>query len=104
MVLGGVCDLEYLRAFSKKIVPVLESFYPNLVIFSAGFDAHEQDPLGMMKVSTRGFDSMHDLILDKLQSLNIPCFFVLEGGYNLQSLSECTVSLFQNLVGRFSIN
>ena len=82
----------------------MESFNPNLVIFSAGFDAHEQDPLGLMKVSTKGFDSVHDLLLDKLQLLNIPYFFVLEGGYNLQSLSECTVSLLQNLVGRFSIS
>ena len=52
---AGCGDDEYLAATERLVLPALRAFAPQLVIFSAGFDAHRRDPLGMMRVTTAGF-------------------------------------------------
>jgi acetoin utilization deacetylase AcuC-like enzyme len=44
--------------FRELIVPVLDQFRPELVIVSAGFDAHERDPLGGMRMTTEGYAAL----------------------------------------------
>jgi acetoin utilization deacetylase AcuC-like enzyme len=68
----------------------LEQFRPELLLVSAGFDAHERDPLGQMRVTTDGFEVLTTRLLraaDELCQGRI--VFVSEGGYDLQALAEC---------------
>ena len=84
----GAVDEDYQLAFSAIVVPVLRQFEPDLLMVSAGFDAHERDPLGGMRVSTAAFGAM----TLELRAVAEECcrgriMSVLEGGYDLQALT-----------------
>jgi acetoin utilization deacetylase AcuC-like enzyme len=79
---AGSGDEEYLRAFDHVVEPAVRAFAPDLVLVSAGFDAHEEDPLANMKVTEDGFRE-----LSRRSAALAPRFAaILEGGYNLSSL------------------
>jgi acetoin utilization deacetylase AcuC-like enzyme len=79
---AGSGDDEYLRAFDHTVAPALDRFGPDLVIVSAGFDAHERDPLAGMRVTADGFRE-----LARRTAAESPrVAAVLEGGYNLATL------------------
>jgi acetoin utilization deacetylase AcuC-like enzyme len=80
---GGCGDAEYLEAFADAVEPKLRRFAPDLLIVSAGFDAHVEDPLADMTVTARGF---HELARRSAALAPRVCA-VLEGGYNLRTLS-----------------
>ena len=98
---AGCGDNEYLAATERLVLPEIRSFAPQLVIFSAGFDAHRRDPLGMMRVTTAGFVAMYRLLLDELDRRGTPHLFVLEGGYSLPALAESVVALLTELADRY---
>ena len=52
---AGAGDEQYLHAFDRVVTPAVEAFAPDLVLVSAGFDAHEDDPLAEMRVTVAGF-------------------------------------------------
>jgi acetoin utilization deacetylase AcuC-like enzyme len=79
---AGSGDEEYLHAFDHVVAPAVERFGPDLVLASAGFDAHEQDPLSGMHVTEEGF---HELSR-RCTALAPRVAAVLEGGYNLETL------------------
>jgi acetoin utilization deacetylase AcuC-like enzyme len=79
---AGSGDEEYLRAFDHTVAPALERFEPELVIVSAGFDAHERDPLAGMRVTAAGFRELAKRTAAAAPRLAA----VLEGGYNLDTL------------------
>jgi acetoin utilization deacetylase AcuC-like enzyme len=79
---AGSGDAEYLRAFEETVAPALEAFAPQLVLVSAGFDAHEADPLGGMELTADGFRELSR----RCAGLGAPVAAVLEGGYNLATL------------------
>ncbi len=99
---AGSGDDEYLAATERLVLPEVRAFAPQLVIFSAGFDAHRRDPLAMMRVTTAGFMSMYRLLLDELDRSRIPHLFVLEGGYSLPALEECAAALLTELTDRYA--
>jgi acetoin utilization deacetylase AcuC-like enzyme len=79
---AGSGDDEYLRAFDHTVAPALDRFGPELLIVSAGFDAHEDDPLAGMRVTADGFRE-----LARRSAAAVPRIAgVLEGGYNLETL------------------
>ena len=98
---AGCGDDEYLAATERLVLPELRAFAPQLVIFSAGFDAHRRDPLGMMRVTTAGFVAVYRLLVDELDRNRIPHLFVLEGGYDLTALGECVTALLTELTDRY---
>ena len=84
----GAVDEDYEIVFKRTVVPVLRQFEPDLVIVSAGFDAHEHDPLGGMRLSTAAFEAM----TLELRAVAEECcrgriVSVTEGGYDLQALA-----------------
>jgi acetoin utilization deacetylase AcuC-like enzyme len=79
---AGSGDEEYLRAFDHTVAPAFERFDPELVIVSAGFDAHEDDPLAGMRVTAEGFREL----AKRTAALAPRLAAVLEGGYNLHTL------------------
>ncbi|MCX5743912.1 MAG: histone deacetylase [Proteobacteria bacterium] len=85
---SGSGDAEYLAVFDHVIVPALESFAPDLIFVSAGFDAFQHDPLAGMRVTFAGFAAMAARlrsVADRLAGGRI--VVVLEGGYDLDGLA-----------------
>jgi acetoin utilization deacetylase AcuC-like enzyme len=78
----GAGDEEWLRAFDDRVAPAVRSFEPELVVVSAGFDAHEEEPLGQMRVTEEGFAQL----AGRSAALAPRVAAVLEGGYNLDTL------------------
>ena len=79
---AGSGDEEYLEAFDQIVEPAVERFEPELVLVSAGFDAHEADPLADMKVTEDGFRKL----ATRCRALSERVAAVLEGGYELETL------------------
>ncbi len=85
----GAVDEDYHVIFAEVILPILKQFIPDLLLVSAGFDAHERDPLGGMRLTTGSFSAMtRDLRVAADDSSNGRLIAVTEGGYNLQALDE----------------
>jgi acetoin utilization deacetylase AcuC-like enzyme len=79
---AGCGDDEYLRAFDEVVAPAVERFVPELVLVSAGFDAHVEDPLADMRVTANGFREL----ARRSAALGPRVAGVLEGGYNVETL------------------
>ena len=79
---AGAGDAEYAAAFSELVEPTVRAFDPDLVLVSAGFDAHEHDPLAHMAVTEHGFEEL----ARRSAQLGPRVAAVLEGGYNLATL------------------
>jgi acetoin utilization deacetylase AcuC-like enzyme len=79
---AGSTDEDYLQAFDKLVEPAVTAFAPELVVVSAGFDAHEEDPLAGMLVTETGFRELARCSA----ALGPRVAAVLEGGYNLETL------------------
>jgi acetoin utilization deacetylase AcuC-like enzyme len=79
---AGSGDAEYLRAFEHTVEPAVLRFAPDLLLVSAGFDAHEGDPLAHMRVTEDGFREL----AQRCRSLAPRVAAVLEGGYELDTL------------------
>ena len=81
---AGSGDAEYLRAFEHTVEPAVRRFAPELVLVSAGFDAHVDDPLADMRVTEEGFREL----ARRCASLGPRVAAVLEGGYELDTLPD----------------
>jgi acetoin utilization deacetylase AcuC-like enzyme len=79
---AGCGDAEYAAAFADRVEPAVRAFDPELVLVSAGFDAHREDPLAMMEVTEDGFREL----ARRSAALGPRVAAVLEGGYNLETL------------------
>jgi len=102
---AGWGDEEYLRAFNEVLVPVGRRFQPQLILVSAGFDAHWADNLAMMQVSVTGFAQMIMILKELAAELcQGHLVFTLEGGYNLQVVASSTKAVFDVLLGNSEID
>ena len=82
-------DQIYLDIIENKLAPVMQSFKPDLIIISAGFDAHEDDPLAQMRVSSDCYGKMTAMILKIAEDVcDGRLLSMLEGGYNHQALAD----------------
>lgn len=88
---AGSGDAEYREAFKEKLVPALSKFEPELLLISAGFDAHRDDPLANIELTEDSFRWMSGVLVEIAEDYsNGRIVSVLEGGYNLQALA-CSV-------------
>ena len=79
---AGSGDADYRAAFESVVEPAVRGFAPDILLVSAGFDAHEEDPLASMEVTADGFREL----AERCASLAPRIAAVLEGGYNLATL------------------
>jgi acetoin utilization deacetylase AcuC-like enzyme len=79
---AGSGDEEYFEAFANVVEPAVARFEPELVLVSAGFDAHAGDPLADMRVSDKGFREL----AKRCRAMSDRVAAVLEGGYDLETL------------------
>jgi acetoin utilization deacetylase AcuC-like enzyme len=96
-MMPGSGDEEYLAAFGSQVLPKLDSFGPEMLLISAGFDAHMEDPLAQMNVTEDCFFKMTRLLVESAERhCGGRVVSVLEGGYNLRALGR---SVVRHLVG-----
>jgi acetoin utilization deacetylase AcuC-like enzyme len=95
----GAGAAEYLAALDAEVAPALQRFRPGLLLVSAGFDAHERDPLGGMALDDAGYEAIVARLAGWAREL---CggrwVAVLEGGYDLQALGHGIVALARSMV------
>jgi acetoin utilization deacetylase AcuC-like enzyme len=90
----GAGDRECLAAFSEQVIPALKKFQPDAILISAGFDAHELDPLGGLNFS----EATYEWLTIELRKINRRVISLLEGGYNLESLPRCVAAHLHGLL------
>ena len=93
-------DGDVLReAFNSRILPEINNFSPNLILVSAGFDAHFRDPLGGLKFTADDFDWATGKLLEMAAKFcDNRLVSLLEGGYDLQGLGESTAAHVNRLM------
>lgn len=82
---AGSGDREYLAAYEDLLPPLMKRFFPDLVLVSAGYDIHTDDPMAAVRVTNEGIRAM---VASILGSTYAPVIFVLEGGYQIKSLAD----------------
>ena len=87
---AGARDDEIERKYADQVLPALRSFMPDLLMISAGFDAHELDPLGQLRMTTEGFGRLTTALIAEADALcQGRAVLVTEGGYDLNAVSQC---------------
>ena len=97
---AGSGDAEYINVFKNILIPAALGFDPDIVLVSAGFDAHIDDPLAGMAVTTAGFGRMASIV----SSIADRCCdgrlaITLEGGYDLNALSHSVLAVLKVMAG-----
>ena len=99
-IAGGHGDASYERIFAEVLWPAAERFAPDLLLVSAGFDAHWVDPLAQMQLSLAGFDRLARECLRMAERLcGGKIVFVMEGGYDLEALAHGWRNIARALLG-----
>ena len=95
---AGTSSEEFLRVFNEKILVNVEHFEPEVIIISAGFDAHKRDPLATINLKSEDYFTMtQDIVGIANRHSKGRVISFLEGGYDLQALSESIQSHFKGL-------
>jgi len=93
-------DYAYITLFEKVLRPIALLYKPELVLVSAGFDAHYADPLGGMELTAEGFSSLTGVVMDIAEkTAGGRLLLSLEGGYNLKALRESVKKVLLRLSG-----
>jgi len=102
---AGWGDQEYFRIYNEVLPPIARRFQPQLILVSAGFDAHWADRLAMMQSSISEFAHIVSILKDLAVELcDGRLVFALEGGYNLQVITFSVEATFNILLGNAKIN
>jgi acetoin utilization deacetylase AcuC-like enzyme len=87
---AGTQDDEIERRYAEAVLPAVRAFKPDLLMVSAGFDAHELDPLGQLRMTTDGFARLTRALLGVADEVcEGRVVLVTEGGYDLDAVSDC---------------
>lgn len=97
---AGSGDIEYLRALEEEGLPRLRKFAPQFILISAGFDAHESDPLAHQNLTREAYRKMGGMLLQLAEeTAEGRLISLLEGGYNLTVLADCVEDHLRLLLG-----
>ena len=91
---AGIGSADYRKKFDEAVIPFIQKSDPDLLIISAGFDAHRRDPMASINLETDDFAYM----TKKLQSIQPHLLVGLEGGYDLHALGECCEAVADVLI------
>ncbi len=96
---SGSDTVDYLAAMDDVVLPSLRDYDPDLLLVSAGFDAHEHDPISRMRVSTEGYGLLTGRMVDLAATCDAGLGFVLEGGYSLDTLADSVDTVNKTVAG-----
>lgn len=86
---AGTTSSAYLHAIKTLVEPVLTDYGPDVILVSAGFDAHENDRISQIRISTEGFARLAARVRELGETTDAGIAFTLEGGYDLDTLGGC---------------
>jgi acetoin utilization deacetylase AcuC-like enzyme len=96
----GQENLAYASIFNELLAPIARQYRPELIILSAGYDIHQEDPLGGMRVTGPGFSYMTRVLMDLAAELcDHRLLACLEGGYSLHGLREGVLATLEEMRG-----
>lgn len=102
---GPFGDELFLDLYSRVVVPALREFRPEMILVSAGFDGHAEDPMRGFRLSTMGYAQLARLLISIAEEAKGKILFVLEGGYNPIALKDCVAAVLEECLksprGRF---
>jgi acetoin utilization deacetylase AcuC-like enzyme len=102
---GGHGDDAYRQIFAQVLIPAIERFNPELMLISAGFDAHWVDPLASMQLTLEGYDHLARECVKLAERLcGDRIVFVMEGGYDLPALAHGWGNIAGALLGQDEIS
>jgi len=97
----GTAADTFLLAYEERIGPAVVRFQPDLLMVSAGFDAHERDPMAGLNVTTPAYARLAELIIEWAdRCCQGRAVWALEGGYDLKTLGECAVASLRVMARR----
>lgn len=96
-VSDGSGDAEYLRCMDEVVVPSILRYRPQVILVSAGFDAHTNDPLSKTTLSTETYGGMVGSVWKTAHTLGVGLALILEGGYSIHNLGDCVSSCLDQL-------
>jgi acetoin utilization deacetylase AcuC-like enzyme len=88
---SGTGEAAFLSLIEHVVMPVGRAYRPDLILISAGYDAHRHDPLGGLALDTKSFGGMASRMRALGEDLGAPVGAVLEGGYDLQALADSVI-------------
>ena len=95
---AGARDADVIEAYTDRALPALVTFKPDAMLVSAGFDAHERDPLGGLRMTTHGYERLVGLLDATARSVcHRRIALVTEGGYHLEAVHECLAAVMTQL-------
>ncbi|WP_265109743.1 histone deacetylase family protein [Halosolutus halophilus] len=97
---AGTDDVEYLAAFEGPIHDALTDYDPDLLLVSAGFDAHRHDPISRIRLTTEAYALLTDRLRTLADETDAAFAFVLEGGYGLDVLADSVAIVHETFDGR----
>ncbi len=96
---SGETGQQFREKYSKIILPALKQFNPDLILLSAGFDAHKDDPLASIQLERSDYQWLTKKIMEIAESCcDGKVISVLEGGYNLYALADCVSAHISTLM------
>jgi acetoin utilization deacetylase AcuC-like enzyme len=96
----GYGDSEYVAIFERLLKPVALEFEPELILVSAGFDTHKDDPMGGMRMTAEGFGALTRSVINMAdRCCGGKLVLSLEGGYNLPALENSVKEVLKELSG-----
>jgi acetoin utilization deacetylase AcuC-like enzyme len=94
-IMVGSGDKDYIYIYQVLMPYLMRTFQPDLILVCAGYDIHREDPLAGLWVSEEGIEGIVSSILS---SASVPVIFILEGGYDLDSLGECVLITIKEML------
>lgn len=97
----GAGDRGYEQVFTELVIPAVRDWKPQLILVSAGYDAHWSDPIGPMVLSITGYTRLTQMIFDLAAEVcDGRMVMVLEGGYHLDALGACVIAATRVMLGQ----
>jgi acetoin utilization deacetylase AcuC-like enzyme len=97
---SGCTDGDYALAYERVVAPVLHEFRPELLLVSAGVDAHARDPLAHMRVTAAGFAAVTRVLVEAAdRHADGRVLAITEGGYDLTALNDSVEAVLRVLAG-----
>jgi acetoin utilization deacetylase AcuC-like enzyme len=94
---AGTGEAAFLSLIEHVVMPVGRQYRPDLILISAGYDAHRHDPLGGLALDTRSYGGMSSRMRALGDEVGAPVGAVLEGGYDLQALADSVIETMAGL-------
>ena len=96
---AGSGDADYIVAFENEVIPAIDDFAPEMILISAGFDAHAADPLATIRLKTETYALITQILCDAAnRHCNGRIVSILEGGYDFNALGEGVVAHLKEML------